>query len=157
MANSSISELSNSVNVEVHSELEAQFVERADAFIAMASQVAIVSQEIPDIRAQQEAVDNLALVSMALYELETAETGGKASFYPQWMRAAQVRLDAHTADDPDSQELVHETIFFEPSGKYAREFNSQMYGRRIEPHKTRQLSPQQFAKGVLEGTVTLKA
>ena len=92
-----------------------------------------------------------------MYELETAERGGKASFYPEWMRVTQARLDAHTADNQDSKDLLHETIFFEPSGKHAREFNSQMYGRIIEPHKTKQLSPEQFATGVLEGTVTLKA
>lgn len=156
MADSRIAELGNGVDLEVYDGLEAQFSAHADAFIATVSQVAVVGHKLPSARTQKESVDKLALVGMALYELETTEIGKKPSFYPQWMRATQARLNAHTADNPASQDLLHETIFFEPSGKYAREFNSDVYRRVAEPHKTKQLPPKEFAKGVLEGTVTLR-
>ncbi len=149
MANSVDLELHPSVDLEVYNGLEAQFETRADEFISL------MSMEFPATRRQRDSVDSLGLTSVALYELESIHET-KAAFYPLWLRATQTRLKEHTADRPSDQELLRETIFFEPIAAEARSFNSQMYRRVVEPHKTKQLSTEAFAQGVLLGGVTLR-
>lgn len=149
MANSVDFELHPSVDLEVYHGLEDQFATHADEFIT------VMSMEFPPTRRQRTSIDNLGLTSVALYELETIHETN-AAYYPLWLRATQARLKEHTAERPSDQDLLSETIFFEPKAVEARGFHRLIYRRVVEPHKTKQLSTEAFAQGVLLGGVTLR-
>lgn len=150
MAESSSFEPDHSIDLGVYRALEDRFAAEADEFIK------IMNMPVPPVREQRIAIGKLGLTGATLYELD-ADGERKVGFYPEWLRATQLRLERHTADRPEDQELLRETIFFEQSGSEARKFSSmQIYGRIEEPYKTRELPAQVFAEKVLSGEVSLK-